>query len=608
MSDNKFYDDKFKPLEQFGTYTKRPPTDYTSEYDGYFELKLDRNYGLVAIQLAPRGVRGDFMEQHIRLYQHLRELKTFCTDSTAGGDEAFGVIWVCRANLTVPQRAIEELGLALIHHLPFQSLPLVNGNGVRAYNHQDKVDELDTFIKDFGKEGVTTKEHLKVLVDKVIGEPIRVLPKKNTDQANDAKTATDTDATNNPDKPTEEDEEYIPLDRSYIHAKKPLSLAADIVMANQGQDDEIRASVFVPARGRVNLFCGKDNVGKTAWLFEIAGHLTRTDFKVLYIASDVYAIDASPFLKGLGIIHDNFHIESTKKRIYLKEDLEETIVKFKRELGRRPDLIIFDSLVDFVAETSDSFMPMNSRGQSKGFDEYRASDWKLAFSRLINPLADVYDCAIIGTVHSTSKGELNEHEVSQSYRLPGLVDDTFMVFDNTVRQKGAQNKSLIQTLRACDSDTRLLFNRRVRSGSKKVHYFYDLGESVDGASLGQDNVRKIVNLRVAVASRLPSQRKELDTTSAIIDKIYEKSGGKIEVKLNESEVLRTLNCDPRAREKSATADKRFDLYQEAKQTDFLDLESSLKGVKVWVTQAYADHLQKIDFQKSQAKSRGFQDC
>ena len=405
-----------------------------------------------------------------------------------------------------------------------------------------------------------------------------------------------------------EEEKPVALDRSYIGAKKPLSLASDIVLANHGEDDEIRASVFVPARGRINLLCGKDNVGKSAWLLEIAGHLTRADYKVLYVASDAYAKDVSPFLEGLEIKHENFHIESTKSAIFLVDHLAHLITLFEKELGNKPDLIIFDSLVDFVIETAQSFMPKNDRNQIQGFNEYRAADWKIAFSRFINPLANFYDCAIIGSVHSTPKGELGEHEVALSHRLPGLVDDTFMVFDNTVRAKGAQNKALIATLRACDSNTRLLFNRRVRSGSKKTHYFYDLGDSVEGASLGQDNVRKIVNLRVAVATRHPASRKELDTTDAIIDKIYEKAGGKVEVKLNESVVLRTLNCDPKTRERSATADKRFDLYQKAKQTEFIDLESSYKGVKIWVTQAYVDRLKKAEAQKLAHKSRGYQDC
>ena len=405
-----------------------------------------------------------------------------------------------------------------------------------------------------------------------------------------------------------EEEKPVALDRSYIGAKKPLSLASDIVLANHGEDDEIRASVFVPARGRVNLFCGKDNVGKSAWLLEIAGHLTRADYKVLYVASDAYAKDVSPFLEGLEIKYENFHIESTKSAIFLVDHLVHLITLFEKELGNKPDLIIFDSLVDFVIETAQTFMPKNDRNQIQGFNEYRAADWKIAFSRFINPLANFYDCAIIGSVHSTPKGELGEHEVALSHRLPGLVDDTFMVFDNTVRAKGAQNKALIATLRACDSNTRLLFNRRVRSGSKKTHYFYDLGDSVEGANLGQDNVRKIVNLRVAVATRHPASRKELDTTDAIIDKIYEKAGGKVEVKLNESVVLRTLNCDPKTRERSATADKRFDLYQKAKQTEFIDLESSYKGVKIWVTQAYVDRLKKAEAQKLAHKSRGYQDC
>ena len=576
MTDTKCHD-RFLPLAKYGDY-KSPD----KKYDGVgitdrFMLNVRRSHGLVVIQLNPPPEKS-YLEQNLRLYQHFRRkclTTTFCTDNESGLGEGGAadnfVAWVGRGSLRLPVIGIEELGLKIMSDLPYQ-LQLLNGNGVGISDVQRVSDDLDSIIiKPYAKLGVTSAGQLEKLVDTFIGGYDRV----------------DTF------KETEPEPEPIKLDRSFIGKVKPQPLGIDIPV-DADLLNTITVGDFVPGKQRVGLYCGRDNVGKTAWLLFLVSLLTQRDIRVLYITSDQDAEDLNSYLTAFAVDMDKFHVHSIKDATTSEAELVGLINAFNDQFGKL-DLLILDSFVDVVTDCAPSFVDHDSRGRALSFNEYRAADWRMAFARFVNPLARDNDIAIIGTLHSTPKGELNEHAVPLSHRLPGLVEFCFMVFDKDVNPKGAWDKNLIVTLKQCDPEksTRLLYCRRTRSGSKRRNYFYDLGDEVEHSSVGKDCVRKIVNVREAKPRdiTLPTDRKSDDEIHDVLDVCFviEKLAGGVGVKFTTSEakVLRAMRCHGTQTNRAPDADNRFNLYQLAKASEYVDFKDYRgRGYTVWLTEHF----------------------
>ena len=577
--------DKFRSLRQYGNTYDAPR--HVPELL-HFALKLDRNYGLVVIKLGPP--KDIYLHEHTRLWMRLRELKTFCTDSVNDG---LGVsahsIWVVRGVMTREARQIKDLGLTLIHHSKYE-ITLASGDGAQIGSYQDVVNGLENLVDNYGKRGVHTEEQMSGLITEFIGGPERTISVKTTTNTDEA-TADTAEATA---ETTAETKSTIELDLTFWDKVKPEPLGNDISLTGDRLDNMITVGDFVPARQRVGLYCGRDNVGKTAWLIQLAAWLTATGLRVLYITTDQDAEDLTPYAVGLGCNRETFHVHSAKNNLFDADHLEGLINAFAEKFGGNPDLLILDSLADIVIEAADRFVGCDSKGRPLTFNEYRAADWKMAFSGFINPLAVKYNMAILGSLHSTPKGELNEHAVPLSHRLPGLVEFCFMVFDKDVNPKGAWNKRLISTLRGLATDTRLLFCRRTRSGSKRRSYFYDLGNEITKQRVGRlDCVRSIVNVREAVseAPKLPTDRpagKEIFTVFDILDRIVKLAGGQgKEHKIAESKVLRALRCDPTHSDQAEDAEYRREVYTLAKASDWMGLApNAYRGCSIWVTEDY----------------------
>ena len=178
-------------------------------------------------------------------------------------------MWVCRAVMTLPYMTIKALGLTLIHEMRGQvtTIDLYNGDGAHLRNEQDKVNDLENFIKQYGEQKVTTPEQLTVLVDKFIGGPERTISK--TDQAdgkatNDKATATATDAKTEAEGEAQTDilndddgiEVHLPEEAKKIVPSKPLS------------------RLFPPV-GEINVIAGQENSGKTSLIINEVVNVTK---------------------------------------------------------------------------------------------------------------------------------------------------------------------------------------------------------------------------------------------------------------------------------------------------------------------------------------------
>ena len=400
------------------------------------------------------------------------------------------------------------------------------------------------------------------------------------------------------------------LDRSFLTKTKPDPLGFDVGLdlKKVNMDALLRAITigdFVPARHRVGLYCGRDNVGKTAWLIYLASLLTRIGQRVLYITTDQDAEDLTPYLRGFEANVDLLHVESVKSRVFVKPHLVSLCTVFQNQIGQFPDLLILDSIADITIEAAASFMPEDDKGRQPQFNEYRAADWKLAFSRFINPLAIELNCAILGTLHSTPKGETSEHAVPLSHRLPGLVEFVFMCFDKDVCVRGAWDRDLIQTLKQCEADTRLLFCRRTRSNSARRHYFYDLGDPTEHR-MGKSCVRQIVNVRPAVPKKTetPNMQTPVTTVDAVVYRVAKRARGYGEqYKISETDALKTLNCyEAAGRRLAEDAIHRRDLYFQAKAEFKIMSETDHKGTKVWVVAEPKDP----DAEREKYRTKGYQ--
>ena len=400
------------------------------------------------------------------------------------------------------------------------------------------------------------------------------------------------------------------LDRTFLTKTKPDPLGFDVGLdCKKINMEELSRAItigdFVPARHRVGLYCGRDNVGKTAWLIYLASLLTRIGQRVLYITTDQDAEDLTPYLLGFEANVDLLHVESVKSKVFVKPDLVSLCMVFQKEIGQFPDLLILDSIADITIEAAASFMPEDDKGRQPQFNEYRAADWKLAFSRFINPLAIRFNCAILGTLHSTPKGETSEHAVPLSHRLPGLVEFVFMCFDRDVSVRGAWDRDLIQSLKQCETDTRLLFCRRTRSNNSRRHFFYDLGDQTK-QRMGKSCVRHIVNVRPAVPKKTetPNLQTPVTTVDAICYRVAKRARGYGEqYKITETEALKALNCyESMDRRLAEDAIQRRDLYFKAKVDCRIMSETNHKGTKVWVPDLPKDP----DKEREKYRSRGYQ--
>ena len=377
------------------------------------------------------------------------------------------------------------------------------------------------------------------------------------------------------------------LDYSFWDKKKPLPLGCDIALTKDLLA-KINVGNFVPAKQRVGLYCGRDNVGKTSWLVQLAAWLSKAGTYVLYVSTDQDSEDIVPYANGFGCDRRYFHVRSFKNDELQIDDMRKLIDDFTHDFGHQPDLLILDSLADITIESADGFMPSNAKGETRDFNEYRAADWKIAFSRFINPLAINHDVAILGSLHSTHEGEMNEHAVPFSHRLPGLVEFCFMIFDKDVNPKGAWNKDLVATLKAQSTDTRLLFCRQTRSSNKRRSYFYDLGDEIVGQEVGQhDCVRNIINVREAVsesaASTHPAHSNDIKTIDDVCNCVANKAGGHGPTfKISEMNALKALNCYDKSDSQAPDAEQRRELYSKAKRGGLIEFEESHKGVTVWV--------------------------
>ena len=481
--DNEFYEDKFKPLQQYGTYEKRPPVDYYREYDGSFRLRLERNFKLVVIQLDGRGIRGDYLHQHIRLYQHLRELKTFCTDSFAGGESQGCVIWVCRAVMTLPYMTIKALGLTLIHEMRGQvnAIDLYNGNGAHVLDYQNKVNDLENFIKQYGIQKVTTPEQLEKLVDKFIGGPERTISK--TDQ--DDSKATNDKATTTEANPEAEGEAQTDILNDDVGIEVHLPEEAKKIVPSKP------LSRLFPPIGEINVIAGQENSGKTSLIINEVVNVTKNaeavgaknGVNVLVMSYDLRYEFLSQYLLAYQCGPNRVIVVDRPKSW---ECIEGLIEKYY------VNALVLDSMLDFFSTYSPLFLGASKDGRDADFDPDKQLSWVKAFSWFL-PFIQEHNLSVIGVLHAP-KGKY-AHGLPHSAKLGGYLWNWYCLYRKGRSMEKFPARWLAERFDGANKNTQMLFQGRERLGILK-HWFYEYGDEVDRNLLNEkvDFVpRKLVN-------------------------------------------------------------------------------------------------------------------
>lgn len=465
-----FYDDKFRALQQFGAY-QQLPCPHTGENRGYFHLKMDRNYSLVVIKLDPPG-DAKYAEQHLRLYRHLREMKTFCTDSLMpSGNDPGCVYWVCRAVLSRENRSLPSLGLTLIHHLPpMLTVQLTDGNGAPASNQQDKINDLENLITRYGKQVVKTEDQLKPLIDAVIGEPERVITKTN-ETTTSSPSADDAKATEAEESIMDNDDGitvHLPDEAKKIIPSKPLSL-------------------LFPPIGEINVVAGQENSGKTSLLINEVVKVSNdkgavAGVNVLVMSYDLRYEFLSQYLLAYQC-EPNRVIVVDKPKTW---DYMESLIK-KYSINA----VVLDSMLDFFSTYSSLYLT-NKEGKEMDFDPDKQLSWVRAFGWFI-PIMQRLRLSVLGVLHAP-KGRF-AHGLPHSSKLGGYLWNYWILYRKGRDMKAHPCRWLVENFEHANKRTQMLFQGRERLGEIK-HWFYEYGEEVE-RSLLNDKVdfvpRKLVN-------------------------------------------------------------------------------------------------------------------